>query len=62
MSETWKCRKCKCELTDRKVVFDYLEHTFSETLKACPRCGRVFIPSELANGKMLEVEEMFEEK
>lgn len=62
MEEKWQCRKCRCELVDKKVVFDYLDHTFSETLKRCPVCGRVFIPVNLAEGKMTEVEEMFEEK
>ena len=35
----WKCRKCGKELVPEKVVFDYLGHTFSETLYRCPHCG-----------------------
>ena len=58
----WKCRKCGKELVPEKVVFDYLGHTFSETLDRCPHCGRAMIPGELAEGKMAEVETMLEDK
>ena len=60
--EVWKCRKCGCELQKKKVVFDYLSLTFSENLMRCPKCGRVLIPKELADGKMVEVEQLLEEK
>ena len=62
MSETWRCRKCGAELTDKKVVFDYMGQNFSETIKCCPNCARPMIPVELAEGRMIEVEEMLEEK
>ena len=58
----WKCRKCGKELVQEKVVFDYLGHTFSETLSRCPDCGRAMIPGELAEGNMAEVETMLEDK
>ncbi|BAK46450.1 Zn-finger domain associated with topoisomerase type I [Clostridium sp. SY8519] len=61
-SHIWKCRSCGETLTDQKVVFDYLSLNFSETLKRCPKCGRVLIEKELANGKMIEVETQLEEK
>ncbi|MBQ9022552.1 MAG: DNA-binding protein [Eubacterium sp.] len=61
-NEIWKCRKCGMELTEQNVVFDYLSLNFSEKLPRCPKCGRVFIPRELANGKMVEVEAQLEEK
>lgn len=61
-AEKWICRKCRCELEQRKVVFDYLSLTFSEKLFRCPNCGRVLIPRELATGKMVEVEAQLEEK
>jgi hypothetical protein len=31
-------------------------------LPRCPRCGLVFIPEELALGKMAEVEKLLEDK
>ncbi|MCI8992152.1 MAG: DNA-binding protein [Eubacterium sp.] len=60
--EKWICRNCRCELEQRKTVFDYLSLTFSEELLRCPKCGRVLIPRELAIGKMVEVEAQLEEK
>ena len=58
----WKCRKCGEELVIKKTVFDYLERSFSENLPRCPKCGQVLISSELAAGRMTEVEEMLEGK
>lgn len=60
--EIWKCRKCGTELTEQNVVFDYLSLNFSEKLPKCPKCGRVFLPKDLATGKMVQVEEQLEEK
>jgi uncharacterized Zn finger protein len=60
--EIWKCRKCGTELTEQNVVFDYLSLNFSEKLPRCPKCGRVFLPKDLATGKMVQVEEQLEEK
>jgi len=58
----WKCSKCDRELEMRKTVFSYLGHTVAHEVPVCPGCGRVFIPAELAEGKMAEVEEQLEEK
>ena len=58
----WKCGKCKEELVPKKTVFSYLGHTVAHEVMACPRCGKVFIPKELAEGKMAEVEEQLEDK
>ena len=60
--EKWLCKKCKCELETRTVVFDYMSLTFSEKLLRCPKCGKVLIPEDLAVGKMTEVEAQLEEK
>lgn len=60
--EIWKCRKCGTELIEQNVVFDYLSLNFSEKLPRCPKCGRVFLPKDLATGKMVQVEEQLEEK
>jgi predicted nucleic acid-binding Zn-ribbon protein len=58
----WKCGTCKEELVMKKTVFSYLGHTVSNEVLTCPKCGRVFIPEELAEGKMAEVEEQLEDK
>jgi rubrerythrin len=58
----WKCRKCDQELRLTKTVFSYLGHTFAHEVPVCPKCGKVFISKELAEGRMAEVEEMLEDK
>ena len=62
MEKKWTCRKCGVELKKQKTVFDYMSRTFSEDLLKCPKCGKVLIPSDLADGRMAEVEEMLEDK
>ncbi|HHW08260.1 MAG TPA: DNA-binding protein [Clostridia bacterium] len=46
----------------QKKVFNYLGHTFSHDVPACPKCCKVFIPQELAEGRMAQVEEQLEDK
>ena len=58
----WKCGICKEELVTKKTVFSYLGHTVSHEALTCPKCGKVFIPEGLAEGKMAEVEEQLEDK
>ena len=58
----WKCAKCNCPLEPKKTVFEYLGRVFTHDVSCCPTCGRVFIPPELAEGKMAEVEEQLEDK
>lgn len=58
----WKCGKCNLALTGKKASFTYLGHTFSHEVPRCPKCGKVFIPRELAEGKMAEVELQLEDK
>ncbi len=58
----WKCGKCNEELVMKKTVFSYLGHTVAHEAPACPKCGKVFIPEGLAEGKMAEVEEQLEDK
>ena len=58
----WKCGKCKRELVIKKTVFSYLGHTVAHEVLTCPKCGKVFISEELAEGKMAEVEQQLEDK
>jgi len=56
------CYKCKVELKPERTYFNYLGHSFHTDLPRCPKCGMVFVPEELAKGKMAEVEHLLEEK
>lgn len=56
------CDKCKVEMVELDVDFSYLNRSFRHKVPRCPICGQVFIPEELASGRMSEVERMLEEK
>jgi hypothetical protein len=45
-----------------KVTITYLESSFPVELLRCPQCGLVYIPEDLAVGKMLQVEKTLEDK
>lgn len=56
------CLKCNVPLEIGRVQISYLDSAFPVDLPKCPKCGQVFIPEDLALGKMLEVEQMLEDK
>lgn len=58
----WKCADCGAELKLRPVELEYLDSLFNVELPACPDCGLVLIPEDLAMGKMGEVERLLEDK
>ncbi len=58
----WKCGTCKCELVLKKVVLEYMGHAIANEVPACPKCGKVYISEELAEGRMSEVEQLLEDK
>jgi len=60
--ENIKCARCEIKLTLKKTLFNYMGRNFSHEVPCCPKCGKVFIPSELAEGRMAEVEEQLEDK
>lgn len=60
--KTWTCGKCRVPLVVKKTTFNYLGRTFSHEVQRCPQCGNVFIPRELAEGRMAEVEQQLEDK
>lgn len=59
---SWKCATCGHHLQPSPVELEYLDSRFNVELPACPDCGFVLIPEELALGKMAEVERMLEDK
>lgn len=56
------CSKCNVNLGIGPVSLEYLGNGFPVELPKCPKCGMVFIPEELALGKMLHVEKSLEDK
>ena len=59
---SWVCAQCGEPLVAGKVTVAYLGSAFPVELLKCPTCGQVFIPEDLALGKMAEVEKMLEDK
>ena len=60
--EVWICLKCNLPLQIGKVSISYLGTVFPADLPRCPGCGQVYISEELALGKMVEVEQLLEDK
>jgi hypothetical protein len=61
-AEVWSCVKCGIPLEMRKVEVAYRGSKYPVDLPRCPRCGLVFVPEDLALGKMAEVEKLLEDK
>ena len=57
-----QCMKCKCKLIKGNAKFMYLDNGFPVELPVCPKCGFVYVPEELALGKVLFVEKALEDK
>lgn len=56
------CRRCGIHLIKGKAVFEYLDNAFPVELPLCPKCGFVYVPEELAMGRVLSVEKVLEDK
>ena len=56
------CDKCGIKLTLGKVTLGYLGSEFPVELYKCSRCGLVYVPEDLAIGKMKQVESSLEDK
>ncbi len=61
-AEAWSCAKCGVALEMRKVEVAYRGSKYPVELPRCPSCGLVFVPEDLAMGKMAEVEKLLEDK
>jgi len=61
-NRAWKCGVCKEALIVKRSVFNYVGRDVSHDVSRCPKCGKVFIPKDLAEGRMAEVEEQLEDK
>ena len=58
----WTCELCQEKLQPGLVELQYVGSVFKVELPVCPKCSKVLIPEELALGKMLEVEQLLEDK
>lgn len=58
----WICEPCGVALVPVKVELTYLGSSFHVQLPGCPKCGRVMIEEELAEGRITEVEKLLEDK
>jgi predicted RNA-binding Zn-ribbon protein involved in translation (DUF1610 family) len=56
------CYNCKIELQLIKTYMSYLGHSFYAEILKCPQCGEVYIPEELAKGRIADVETQLEDK
>ena len=57
-----KCMKCNEYLVPAKTYLSYLGHQLTYEFPRCPVCGQVYIPEEIATGKMRELEKTLEDK
>lgn len=57
-----KCMKCNVALEKGKAKFMYLDNGFPVELPVCPNCGFVYVPEDVALGKVLSVEKALEDK
>ncbi len=56
------CLLCKKTMVKQKTDFTYLGHSFHTDVLRCPDCGQVYIPEDLVNSRMKEVETLLEDK
>ncbi len=61
-AQGWLCETCKAPLEVLPADILYMGSSFTVDLPRCPKCGYTFIPPELAEGKMREVEQILEDK
>lgn len=60
--KAWMCMKCNLALEMGKIDVSYLGNAFPVDLPRCLGCGQVYVPEDLALGKMAEVEKLLEDK
>jgi predicted RNA-binding Zn-ribbon protein involved in translation (DUF1610 family) len=56
------CYQCQIELVPTKTYLSYLGHSFFADILKCPKCGEVYIPEDLAKGRIADVETQLEDK
>ncbi|MDR0826796.1 MAG: DNA-binding protein [Desulfovibrio sp.] len=61
-AEGWTCASCGSPLELLPADIAYMGSSFQVELPRCRKCGFTLIPQDLAEGKMLEVEKLLEDK
>ncbi|WP_414151465.1 DVU_1557 family redox protein [Acetobacterium carbinolicum] len=56
------CLKCNKTMEIKKGKLKYLENIINYEFLTCPECKTIYIPEELVEGKMHEIEMAFEDK
>jgi len=56
------CQKCRLPLKKSPARFAYMGNAFPVELPVCPQCKFVYVPEELALGRVLSVEKSLEDK
>jgi uncharacterized Zn finger protein len=60
--ENLVCDLCGLPLKPVQTEFKYMGSVFHAELPACESCGQVYVPYELAKGRIREVETELEDK
>ncbi len=58
----WQCAKCRRPLEPATISVAYMNNAYPVELLQCKQCGQVYVPEDLALGKMAHVEQMLEDK
>jgi hypothetical protein len=58
----WICSPCGEALQPGMVDLHYMGNVFKVELPVCTKCSAVLISEDLALGRMLEVEQLLEDK
>lgn len=58
----WICESCGQTLIPGQAELNYLGNVFNVELPMCPQCGMVYVFEALALGRILEVEQLLEDK
>lgn len=56
------CETCGVPMVKKEARFEYLGNAFPVELPVCPSCHFVYVPEDLAVGKVLRVEKSLEDK
>ena len=62
MEKKLMCNRCKVTLEPRKVDLDYLGYRLTNEFLCCPICKEPYLPEEIVQGKMHDVEILLEDK
>ncbi|WP_094604254.1 hypothetical protein SPSIL_036970 [Sporomusa silvacetica DSM 10669] len=56
------CHKCDKKLEPENIVLEYLGRRMTHQFLSCPECKLIYIPEEIVEGKIHQVEIALEDK